>query len=500
MKPNDNPPREFAAIDLGSNSFHMIVARIVNGSIQILSRLKRRVRLAEGLDENNVLSQEAIERGVACLRLFAKRLEGFSPENVKVIGTYTLRQAVNNQQFVEQAQQFFPFPINIVSGKEEACLIYSGVSHTQAQKGRKFVVDIGGGSTEMVVGDGFTPLRAESRNMGCVSFAKRFFPNGILTQERFDLAYQVAMEKIEDLSSDYRQLGWKYVFGSSGTIKTVSKVLGANGYKDMLITESRLLSLIDRCLMFNNLNEIQLKGLIEERADILVPGLAILLALFRTFKIHSMRYSDGALREGIMYGLEECFQVSNIRQRTAEGLAEQYHIDQQQALRVQETALCLFDQIRNWKNKRQLKELRSLLKWAAMLHEIGISINHNAVHRHSAYIISHTDLPGFDDEQQRLLGLLMRYHLKSFKKSDLRSTNRFQHRDILTLLRVFRLAVLLNRSRQATVFPRELNLAVVANHWHLTFEHNFLMQNPLILDDLLDEKRQLASINLPLII
>lgn len=500
MKHNDNYPREFAAIDLGSNSFHMIVARIVNGSIQILSRLKRRVRLAEGLDENKVLSQEAIDRGVACLGLFAKRLEGFSLENVKVVGTYTLRRAVNNQQFVEQAQLVFPFPINIVSGKDEACLIYSGVSHTQAQRGRKFVVDIGGGSTEMVIGDDFTPLRAESRNMGCVSFAKRFFPNGILTQERFDLAYQVAMEKIEDLRSDYRQLGWKYVFGSSGTIKTVSKVLGVNGYKDMLITENRLLNLIERCLVFNNLNEIQLKGLIEERADILVPGLAILLALFRTFGIHSMRYSDGALREGIMYGVEEGFQVSDIRQRTAQGLAEQYHIDQQQALRVQETALCLFDQIRNWKNKRQIKELRSLLKWATMLHEIGISINHNAIHRHSAYIIAHTTLPGFDEEQQRLLVLLMRYHLKEFRKSDLRSSNRFQHRDILTLLRLFRLAVLLNRSRQATVFPRELNLSATATHWHLTFEHDFLARNPIVLDDLLDEQKQLASLNLSLII
>lgn len=188
-------PREFAAIDLGSNSFHMIVARIVNGSIQVLSRLKRRVRLADGLDENLVLSQDAIDRGIACLALFAKRLEGFSAENVKVVGTYTLRRAINNQAFLEQAKAVFPYPISIISGQQEARLIYSGVSHTQPETGRKLVVDIGGGSTEMTIGDDFTPIRAESRHMGCVSFAKRFFPQGELTIERFDSAYQLAMEK-----------------------------------------------------------------------------------------------------------------------------------------------------------------------------------------------------------------------------------------------------------------------------------------------------------------
>lgn len=498
MRFDAQKPREFAAIDLGSNSFHMIVARIVNGSIQILSRLKRRVRLAEGLDEQHQLSQEAIDRGVACLALFAKRLQGFSPENVKVVGTYTLRRAANNAEFLQQAAKVFPFPINIITGQEEARLIYSGVSHTQAQKGRKLVVDIGGGSTEMSIGDDFVPLRAESRHMGCVSFAKRFFPNGELTPERFDAAYLSAMEKIEDLGWEYRELGWKHVLGSSGTIKTVSKVLLANGYKDALITESRLQGLIDNCLLFNNLNAIQQKGLIEERADVLVPGLAILLALFRTFQIQSMRYSDGALREGVMYGLEKGFQVGNIRQRTAEAMAEQYNIDQAQAQRVKSTALRLFEQVEVWKNKRQLNELRSLLVWATMLHEVGISINHQASHRHSAYIIANSDLPGFDAEQKKLLAILMRCHLKAFKKSDLRGMNRFQYRDVLTLLRLFRLAVLLNRSRQATTEPKKLALSVEEHHWTLSFEIGFLAQNPLILEDLHDERKCLASLELGL--
>lgn len=499
MSSEFNTPREFAAIDLGSNSFHMIVARIVNGSIQVLSRLKRRVRLAEGLDENNLLSQEAIDRGIACLGLFAKRLKGFSPENVKVVGTYTLRRAVNNGEFLAQAEKVFPFPIQIITGQEEARLIYAGVSHTQAQKGQKFVVDIGGGSTEMSIGEGFTPIRAESRHMGCVSFAKRFFPNGELTRERFDSAYHTAMEKIEDLGWEYRKLGWKYVFGSSGTIKTVSKVLTANGY-DGVITEARLQSLLENCLQFSNLKHIQLKGLLEERADVLVPGIAILLALFHTFHIQSMRYSDGALREGVMYGWEQRFQVGDIRQRTAEALAEQYDIDQQQAQRVKQTALRLFEQVHTWKNKRQIKELRSLLMWAALLHEVGISINHKGVHRHSAYIIANSDLPGFDPEQQHLLALLMRFHLNGFKKSELRGTTRFQHRDILTLLRLFRLSVLLNRSRQATALPTSLSLTTESTNWTLAFNDTFLSENPLILDDLKEEQKLLSPLGLSLVI
>ncbi len=496
MLPDSPHIREFAAIDLGSNSFHMIVARIVNGSIQVLSRIKRRVRLADGLDENRILNQEAIERGVNCLALFANRLQGFAPENVKVVGTYTLRRALNNNQFLEQAKQVFPYPIQIISGQDEAKLIYAGVSHTQPEKGRKLIVDIGGGSTEMTIGDDFMPIRAESRHMGCVSFAKRFFPNGKLTKDRFAAAHQLAMEKIEDLEKDYCDLGWQHVLGSSGTIKTVSKVLMANGYRDGLITEKRLQFVVAECLRFDMLNKIQLKGLIEERADVLVPGLAILLALFQTFKIDSMRYSDGALREGVMYGLEKSFQVCDIRQRTAESLAAQFNIDQLQAHQVEQTALQLFEQVKTWKNRRQVSELREILRWASLLHEVGLVINHNASHKHSAYIIDNSNLAGFDSEQQHLLATLMRFHLKNFKRTDIRSTHRYQYRDIVTLLRLFRLAVLLNRSRQATVKAKSVELLIEATQWQLRFPTHFLAKNPLVKADLEEEQRYLSEVDL----
>ena len=211
-----------------------------------------------------------------------------------------------------------------------------------------------------------------------------------------------------------------------------------------------------------------------------------------------MRYSDGALREGLMYGLEKYFQVDDIRQRTAQALAIQFNIDKAQAHRVEYTALSLFDQVKMWKNRHQVAELRELIKWASLLHEIGIVINHNNVNKHSAYIISNATLAGFDDEQQALLATLMRFHLKGFKKSDLRSTSRYQYRDILTLLRLFRLAVLFNRSRQASVIPADLNLSINQNEWQLQFENGYLNENPLVQADLLDEQKQLAMIDLQL--
>lgn len=297
--------REIAAIDLGSNSFHMIVARIINGSIQVLSRLKQKVRLADGLDEHNVLSQEAIERGVNCLALFAERLQGFAPEDVNVVGTYTLRRAVNNDEFLRQAATVFPYPINIISGQTEAKTIYAGVCHTQPESGRKLVIDIGGGSTEMIIGDDFTPLVAESRHMGCVSFAKKFFQNGEISKENFEQARQSAVNKIEDLSWEYRKLGWQSVLGSSGTIKTVYQVITATLDPNGIITAERLQNLIDRTLQASHFEELNIAGLNPDRVDVFVPGLAILSAIFDVFGLENMRYSGGALREGVIYSLEK---------------------------------------------------------------------------------------------------------------------------------------------------------------------------------------------------
>ena len=304
--------REIAAIDLGSNSFHMIVARIINGSIQVLSRLKQKVRLADGLDEHNVLSQEAIERGVNCLALFAERLQGFEPKDVMSSALIPYEEQSIMMNFLRQAATVFPYPINIISGQTEAKTIYAGVCHTQPESGRKLVIDIGGGSTEMIIGDDFTPLVAESRHMGCVSFAKKFFPNGEISKENFEQARQSAVNKIEDLSWEYRKLGWQSVLGSSGTIKTVYQVITATLDPNGIITAERLQNLIERTLQASHFEELNIAGLNPDRVDVFVPGLAILSAVFDVFGLENMRYSDGALREGVIYSLEKTskFQTS----------------------------------------------------------------------------------------------------------------------------------------------------------------------------------------------
>ncbi|MFZ7159293.1 exopolyphosphatase [Avibacterium gallinarum] len=492
--------REIAAIDLGSNSFHMIIARIINGSIQVLSRLKQKVQLAEGLDENNQLSQEAIARGVNCLALFAERLQGFPAENVNVVGTFTLRTAVNNEAFLRQAEQVFPYPINIISGQMEAKTIYAGVSHTQPETGRKFVVDIGGGSTEMIIGDDFHPLIAESRHMGCVSFAKKFFPQGEISAENFQRAKQSAVNKIEDLAFEYRKLGWQSVLGSSGTIKTVYQVIAANLDTNGIITAARLAQLSEKVLQVSHFDDLHLDGLNEDRADVFVPGLAILSAVFEVFGIEQMRYSDGALREGVMYSLEKNFQVSNIRQRTALALAEQFNLDMAQSERVHQSTQRLAAQYGAWQNSQLQDEMVDILLWAARLHEVGIVINHKGLQKHSAYILQNMELPGFDKEQQRLLTTLVRYQINNIKQADFAKFSRYAEQDILALVRLLRLAILLNKSRQASVWSEKISLKIdpTLAQWTIQFEPSYLQENPLVKSDLINESKWLKELDLGL--
>lgn len=486
----ESATKEFAAIDLGSNSFHMIIVRIVNGSIQVLSRLKQRVQLAQGLDENQHLSQEAIQRGVVCLALFAERLQGFTPDNVRAVGTYTLRHASNNHEFLQAASEVFPFPIQIISGTEEAELIYSGVSHTQPENGRKLVVDIGGGSTEMIIGEGFNSLIANSRNMGCVSFGKTFFPDEKISHKNFNHAKQAALKEIEDLSWEYRHLGWQSVLGSSGTIKTVSRIISENFAEDGIITAENLQQLIDKTLEFDSFDKLKLNGLNEDRTNVFVPGLAILSAVFDNYRIEQMRYSDGALREGVMYGLESSFQVDDIRERTINSLMEHFSVDQEHALRVADTAVLLGQKYLRWQNNELIQDMQNILLSAALVHEVGIAINHNGVQKHSAYIIQNSELPGFDRSQQKLLASLVRFQIKSFKPANLVLDNRYETQDTLALVLLLRLALIINRSRRAAELTEKFTLDVShdLSLWELEFEQGYLERNPLTQHDLNEEQ------------
>ncbi|GGD31940.1 MULTISPECIES: exopolyphosphatase [Franconibacter] len=482
-------PQEFAAVDLGSNSFHMVIARVVDGAMQIIGRLKQRVHLADGLDANNMLTEEAMERGLSCLSLFAERLQGFSPANVCIVGTHTLRQAVNAPEFLKRAEQVIPYPIEIISGNEEARLIFMGVEHTQPERGRKLVIDIGGGSTELVIGEDFEPQLVESRRMGCVSFAQHFFANGEITPDNFRRARLAAVQKLESLAWQYRLHGWSVALGASGTIKAAHEVLLAMGEKDGLITPDRLDKLRDEVLNYKSFASLTLPGLSEERKAVFVPGLAILCGVFDALAIRELRLSDGALREGVLYEMEGRFRHQDIRSRTAQSLANQYHIDREQARRVLDTTTLMYEQWQAQNAKLANPQLAALLKWATMLHEVGLTINHSGMHRHSAYILQHSDLPGFTQEQQALMATLVRFHRKAVKLDELPRFTLFKKKQYLPLIQILRLGVLLNNQRQATTTPPTLVLETDDSHWTLRFPHDWFSQNALVMLDLEREQQ-----------
>jgi len=477
-------PQEFAAIDLGSNSFHMVIARVVDGAMQVLGRLKQRVHLADGLDAQHNLSEEAMERGLTCLALFAERLQGFSPSNVTIVGTHTLREAVNAETFLQRAAEVIPYPIEVISGHEEARLIFMGVEHTQPEKGRKLVIDIGGGSTELVIGEDFEPQLVESRRMGCVSFAQLYFPKGEISRENFRRARLAAAQKLETLAWQYRLHGWQYALGASGTIKAACEVLQAMDEKEKLITPERLDKLYDEVMKHKSFAALSLPGLSEERKGVFVPGLAILCGVFDALAIRELRLSDGALREGVLYEMEGRFRHQDIRSRTAQSLANHYAIDSDQARRVLDTTEQLYLQWSEQNPKLANPQLAALLKWAAMLHEVGLTINHSGLQRHSAYILQNTNLPGFNQDQQMLLAALVRFHRKAVKLDELPRVTLFKKKQFVPLIFLLRLGTLLNNQRQATTRPDSLTLKCDDGHWTLVFPAGYFSQNNLVQLDL----------------
>ncbi len=474
------PNNLLAAIDMGSNSFHLVVARVVDGRLQIIDRLKQRVRLAEGLDESGALSEDAMQRGLECLRLFGERLAGIRADGIRITGTYTLRVAGNAQRFLTRARQLLGHPIEIISGQEEARLIYQGVAHTQHTEGRILVADIGGGSTELIIGEQFAPLALTSRKMGCVTFNHAHFGNGKLNDKNFNAAILEGLHQLEPVLSQFQTLGWQLCLGSSGTIKAVRELMLASE-GDGSITRERLERLRQRMQEQKRIEQLVLPGLEEERRPVIAAGVAVLLALFQGLGIRQMEYSDGALREGLLYEFEQRLQHHDIRARTTQGLSEMYHIDRRQAQRVRTSVLELFDQVQEaWALPGE--HYRSLLGWAAELHEIGLVINYSGVHRHSAYLLQFSDLPGFNQEEQQFLASLARFHRKALKRQEFVSIPNYDDEAVWRCIRLLRLAVALHHRRQDGIVP-SLRASVDADsltlmlpgHW--TWEHRLLMQN-----------------------
>lgn len=487
----------YAAVDLGSNSFHMVIARLTEGRMQIIDRIKERVRLAEGMDEQRRMSPEAMARGLDCLALFAERLTNIKPDQIRIAGTYTLRRASNARDFVREAAKVLNHPIEIISGQEEARLIYQGVAHTQHIEGQVLVVDIGGGSTELIIGEGFEHKALTSRKMGCVSFTQSFFGNGKLGEKAFNAAVLEAQHQLAPIINQYRKLGWQSCLGSSGSIRTVRDVLQGEEWTDGAITLAGLERLKEEMLKHKRVDQLKLAGLTEERQGVFAAAVAILLGLFTSLPIERMEYSDGALREGLLYEFEERLQHHDIRERTALALSTHYRIDKRQATRVESSVLSLFDALSGpWDMPEE--PYRAILGWAARLHEIGLAINYSGIHKHSAYILQNTDLPGFNQDDQALLAALVRFHRKGLKLSELPALPNHDEQTVLRCIRILRLAVAAHHRRQDNLLP-EWNVQAAGDQLVVTLPLDWCDENKLLMQNLEKEHRYCYEQGWPLL-
>ncbi len=487
----------YAAVDLGSNSFHMVIARLTEGRMQIIDRIKERVRLAEGMDEQRRMSPEAMARGLDCLALFAERLTNIKPDQIRIAGTYTLRRASNARDFVREAAKVLNHPIEIISGQEEARLIYQGVAHTQHIEGQVLVVDIGGGSTELIIGEGFEHKALTSRKMGCVSFTQSFFGNGKLGEKAFNAAVLEAQHQLAPIINQYRKLGWQSCLGSSGSIRTVRDVLQGEEWTDGAITLAGLERLKEEMLKHKRVDQLKLAGLTEERQGVFAAAVAILLGLFTSLPVERMEYSDGALREGLLYEFEERLQHHDIRERTALALSTHYRIDKRQATRVERSVLSLFDALSGpWEMPEE--PYRAILGWAARLHEIGLAINYSGIHKHSAYILQNTDLPGFNQDDQALLAALVRFHRKGLKLSELPALPNHDEQTVLRCIRILRLAVAAHHRRQDNLLP-EWNVQAAGDQLVVTLPLDWCDENKLLMQNLEKEHRYCYEQGWPLL-
>ena len=487
---------QFAAIDLGSNSFHMVVAREEAHAITILDRERDMVRLAGGLDRNNRILPEASERALACLARFGERLRGLEPDNVRIVGTNALRKAKNSKQFIAKAEKALGFSIEIISGVEEARLIYLGAAQTlQGDRGRRMVVDIGGGSTEIIVADKRNPVFLESLYMGCVSHSEKFFRGGKYNKARMKRAILNAQLELEPNVVALKSLRAVDVIGTSGTARSIARVIRVNGWSENGITRKSLRKLVKRIIKAEHVDNLELAGLGPERKPVFAGGVAVLLAIFKALDLDFMRVSEGSLREGVLYDLIGRVLHEDRRALTVVELMKRHRIDPEQGERVRKTTLKLFDQI---DNKGLLQRERRLLAWAAQLHEIGLMIAHNQYHRHGGYVLAHMDLPGFSRQEQEALSVMVRLHRRKYHP-ELIDDSAYLRSDALNLMtRLLRLAVVLNRGRMRLELP---TIRVAVNtHEDMTLEidEKWLENHPLTAADLEQEVELLAASGLEL--
>jgi exopolyphosphatase/guanosine-5'-triphosphate,3'-diphosphate pyrophosphatase len=495
LEPQSSPdPNEvYAALDLGSNSFHMLVAKIESGKLVIIDRHKENVRLASGLRSDGTLSKPAVKRALESLYRFAERLRPVSINHMRVVGTNTLRAAKNADSFLERAEEILQSPVSIIRGAEEARLIYQAIARDLAPGDkRRLVIDIGGGSTEIIVGDR-RPRLLESLYLGCVIYSKRFFVDGKISPQIYKKASLAARTEIQGAVSKFNRRHWDEAIGSSGTIRAIESVLeGMKLNSDHMITLAGLEQLAGSLCKFSEVDQIQLPNLSDERRDVFPGGLVILHALFQELGIEKMHVSSYALREGIIFELAGLEEIRNTRDHTVNRMMEQYNVDQSQAQRVAHFTLSLLEQVRD--DIENYERSRQLLNWSMRLHEIGLALSHSGHHKHGAYLLLHSDMPGFSKQEQKLLSFIVLNHRRKLRP--LPQTYGFD--PDWRLVQIARLACLFCRRRDDSVLPRDLRIKVKNDGIKCWLPSEWLDHNPLSREDLNIEQHYLTSLKLKL--
>ncbi|MHC5347559.1 exopolyphosphatase [Metapseudomonas furukawaii] len=486
-------PSLIAAIDLGSNSFHMVVAKADHGEIRILERLGDKVQLAAGLDEARNLNEESMQRGLDCLRRFAQMIAGLPEGAVRIVGTNALREAHNRAEFIRRAEAILGHPVEVISGREEARLIYLGVSHTLPDTpGRRLVADIGGGSTEFIIGQRFESQLRESLQMGCVSYTQRYFRDGKITPARYAQAYTAARLELMGIEYSLRRLGWQEAVGASGTLRAVGLAIKAAGLGNGEINPEGLAWLKRKLFKLGDAEKIDLDGVKPDRRPIFPAGLAIAEAIFDALELNRMTHSEGALREGVLYDLLGRHHHEDVRERTLSALMERCHVDVEQAARVEAKALEALEQVASsWGLDDDWH--RDLLLWSARVHEIGMDIAHYHYHKHGAYLIEHSDLAGFSRQDQLMLALLVRGHRRNIPKDRFAEFGE-EGVKLLRLCVLLRFAILFHHIRGTSAMPA-VTLEADGNSLSLQFPKGWLEANPLTQADFEQEAEWLKRID-----
>ncbi len=491
VKKNQQNDITLAAIDLGSNSFHLIIAKIEHNEFRPIERIGEKIQLARGL-ENGCLNDESIERGLACLKGFKQVIDAVKPDIVRIVGTNTLRAAKNAKTFNKKAQQILGQSIEIIAGREEARLVYLGVAHTLSDDDQsRLVIDIGGGSTEFVIGQRFETKQLESLHMGCVSYSTRFFNDGKITEKRFNSAHQSAMRELLNIRSAFTPKYWNGCIGSSGTFKAINAIIEENRWGSDEISIDHLRKLKSLLLSYTHIDEIDIAGLKENRRSVIVAGLAIALAAFDTLKIKTMRFSSGALREGVIYDTIGRLAHEDVRERTVSALVSRYSLNVEKTHRITERCQHLFTYVdKAWGLSKV--DLQHII-WGIELHEIGLAIAHTQFHRHGHYMLANGDLPGFSRIDQDIVALLVRSHRRKVPLTLIKETSIHDPEHILKLVVILRLAILFKYVEQIEDLPvikaknKDQTLCIFINK-------SWQQQNPLIAAELAEEQHYFSNV------